>query len=73
MSGGCRAVAKKQELNPKLPTTVPVPKDMSEVNNVHVATLLAEGVAPAAAPTDAPGSGGMAPALNPGGEPEPLD
>ena len=33
----------------KLPTSVPLPKDVSEVNNVHVATLLAEGVSAAAA------------------------
>jgi hypothetical protein len=29
--------------DPKLPTSVPLPKDVSQVSNKHVATLLAEG------------------------------
>ena len=43
------SVADKRD--PKLPTSVPMPKDVSEINNVHVATLLADGAAtqPAAA------------------------
>ena len=48
--------------DPKLPKSVPMPKDVSDVNNVHVATLLAEGErvaqptagAPAAAAEPAP-------------------
>ena len=32
-----------------MPTSVLLPKGVSEVNNVHVATLFAEGVAAAAA------------------------
>ena len=36
--------------DPKLPTSVPLPKNVSEVSNVHVATLLADGVAAAAQP-----------------------
>ena len=42
--------------DPKLPTSVLLPKDVSEVNNVHVATLLAEGVAQPAAGAPASGS-----------------
>ena len=41
------------ERDPKLPTSVPMPKDVSEVKNVHVATLLNEGVAAAASPAAA--------------------
>ena len=44
-----KKAAKTDERDPKLPTSVLLPKDVSEVNNVHVATLLAEGVAAAAA------------------------
>lgn len=48
------AAADKRD--PKLPRTVPLPKDVSEVNNVHVATLLNDGIAPglAAAKAAAP-------------------
>ena len=43
-----------EERDPQLPTSVPLPKDVSEVQNQHVATLLAEGTpAPAGA---APGA-----------------
>ena len=37
------SVADKRD--PKLPTSVPMPKAVSEINNVHVATLLADGAA----------------------------
>ena len=48
------SVADKRD--PKLPTSVPMPKDVSEINNVHVATLLADGAAmqPVAAERCAP-------------------
>ena len=42
-----------------LPTTVPMPKDVSDVNNVHVATLLAEGVRVTAQPAE-PAPAGVA-------------
>ena len=48
--------AKTNERDAKLPTSVLLPKDVSEVNNVHVATLLAEGVAQPAAGAPASGS-----------------
>ena len=51
------SVADKRD--PKLPTSVPMPKDVSEINNVHVATLLADGAAtqPAAAGAAVPAAG----------------
>ena len=56
------SVADKRD--PKLPTSVPMPKDVSEINNVHVATLLADGAAtqPAAAGAAVPAA--TAPSLH---------
>ena len=51
-----KKAAKTNERDPKLPTSVLLPKCVSEVNNVHVATLLAEGVAQPAAGAPASGS-----------------
>ena len=43
--------AAAEERDSKLPTSVPLPKDVTDVQNQHVATLLAEGVlAPAESP-----------------------
>ena len=42
--------ATTDERDPKLPTSVPLPKDVNKVQNQHMATLLAEGVP---APADA--------------------
>ena len=36
--------AATDERDPRLPKSVPLPKDVSDVQNQHVATLLAEGV-----------------------------
>ena len=48
--------------DPKLPTSVPMPKDVTEVNNVHVATLLAEGERVAAQPAAGAPAGAAEPA-----------
>ena len=54
------SVADKRD--PTLPTSVPLPKDVIEVNNVHVATLLADGVRVAAQPAAGAPAGAAEPA-----------
>ena len=52
------------ERDPKLPTSVPLPKDVTDVQNQHVATLLAEGApvgtAPGAVADAVPGAAAVA-------------
>ena len=57
--------AKTDERDPKLPTSVLLPKGVSEVNNVHVAALLAEGVRVAAEPAAGATASAAEPAPSP--------
>ena len=59
------AAASDDKRDPKLPTSVPMPKDVSEVNNVHVATLLAEGERVVAQPAAGAPAGAAEPAPQP--------